>query len=550
MDTEPKPQGPVKPAYRTERIIASLVMAWVIVLTSYMLFQDRVLSMESMYFLKILLSLSGAVMLATLPGFFDISYGVSGLTIRAAGGAAAFVFIYTQSPNLPNFDKRTTAPYTITPSAPQNRTSGFRGAGGDGLPVLVALSLDPSSFSASESVIMASIPNDGGLLPRPGESGGGHAQDGSSFQAGILPAVNAAMIRLGDHARRLLDRAAAALRAGVSWLGGKAAQLAGQLQSLLAMPRSEIQALAASIPARTEDILNAAFSPAVSAVEQLAADIGQEAPLLVSVGDASQSLTQSVGETLSHATNTVTDLATGLLRSPGDALSLTSKAVGDLTEGLADRTKDVLAATQSVTQGVNAQLSAITEKLNDISPALIAPIRPEFGDIAAVTGRLADAADTTSALPPLDGAAGLKLPVLDRLSTHRMAAHDAGDSGNIPDGCVHCVLPPLDLGGLGERHAGASGLGGALSGLGGGGALASAGGGGGSSAGGGTGGAGPAGGILGGGGGLLGGGGSGGAGGDPSGGSGGGGLGGAVSSTVGGVGSTLGRTTGGLLGKR
>jgi hypothetical protein len=93
MTTEQRPATPAKPAYRTERVIASLVMAWILCLTSYMIFQDKALSEASMYFLKILLSLSGAVMLATLPGFFDINYGVGGLTIRAAGGAAAFVFI-------------------------------------------------------------------------------------------------------------------------------------------------------------------------------------------------------------------------------------------------------------------------------------------------------------------------------------------------------------------------------------------------------------------------------------------------------------------------
>ena len=66
-----------------------------------MIFQDHALSHASMYFLKIILSLSGAVMLATLPGFMDVNYTVGGFSVRAAGGAAAFVFIYTQSPNLP-----------------------------------------------------------------------------------------------------------------------------------------------------------------------------------------------------------------------------------------------------------------------------------------------------------------------------------------------------------------------------------------------------------------------------------------------------------------
>jgi hypothetical protein len=98
------------PLYRTERIIGSLTVAWVIILTTYMIFQNNELSYTSVYFLKIILSLSGAVMLATLPGFFDVSYTLSGFSVRAAGGAAAFVFIYTQSPNLPIIDKFQTAP--------------------------------------------------------------------------------------------------------------------------------------------------------------------------------------------------------------------------------------------------------------------------------------------------------------------------------------------------------------------------------------------------------------------------------------------------------
>jgi hypothetical protein len=53
------------PLYRAERGIASLTMAWVIILTTYMIFQNHALSHTSIYFLKIILSLSGSVMLAT-----------------------------------------------------------------------------------------------------------------------------------------------------------------------------------------------------------------------------------------------------------------------------------------------------------------------------------------------------------------------------------------------------------------------------------------------------------------------------------------------------
>ena len=60
-------------------------MAWVIILTTYMIFQDHALSHSSMYFLKIILSLSGAVMLATLPGFMDVNYTIGGFSVRRGG---------------------------------------------------------------------------------------------------------------------------------------------------------------------------------------------------------------------------------------------------------------------------------------------------------------------------------------------------------------------------------------------------------------------------------------------------------------------------------
>jgi hypothetical protein len=134
------------PLYRTERVIASLTMAWVIILTTYMIFQDHALSHTSIYFLKIILALSGAVMLATLPGFFDVNYSVGGFSVRAAGGAAAFVFIYTQSPHLPTLnaaDAQRPPPSQERrpPPAPAPLSSRT-----DGFPVLMALAISPASL--------------------------------------------------------------------------------------------------------------------------------------------------------------------------------------------------------------------------------------------------------------------------------------------------------------------------------------------------------------------------------------------------------------------
>jgi hypothetical protein len=512
-------------------------MAWVISLTSYMIFQERALSMESMYLLKILLSLSGAVMLATLPGFFDIGYNVGGLSIRAAGGAAAFVFIYTQSPHVPAF-KNTIAPHSPAPIIRNGQTSNSR-FDGDSLPLLVALSLDPSSLSSSAAAAStgemdSASGGDGGVLSGPSDGGNSGASS-----AGPLATARMLAVRAVHNAWRLLDRAAAAMRATVSWVGGRVTHLADWVRSLTAPSGAEIQAFVADLPEKAEEILNAAFSPAVSAVEQLTVRLEADAPLLGTVSDTTGGLPHTMGDTLSLVTNAVSDLATGLLRSPQNTVALTGKAVGDLTESLVDRTKDVLAATQTVTQNVNAQISAITDKLNTVTPALVSRINPDFADVGRTASTLSE---VTSALPPLsqlDGGDGLKLPALGPV-TDRFAARTASESGEIQSGCVNCVLQPLDLGGVSGSLAGTAGGagGGRLGGLG------LGGGSGGASAGGG-------GGLLGGGGGgLLGG---GGAGGGPEGGGssgGGGGLGGAVSSTVGAVGSTAGNATRGLLRRR
>jgi hypothetical protein len=554
METEQRPQVSAKPAYRAERIIASLVMAWVIVLTSYMVFQERALSMESMYLLKILLSLSGAVMLATLPGFFDIGYNVSGLSIRAAGGAAAFVFIYTQSPHVPAF-KNTIAPHAPAQTLRSSQSGSNSRYDGDSLPLLVALSLDPSSLASglmeaeAAADTQASNGENGGILAGAGVGGSSSmGGGGSSLVSTVWTIAQGAAVRLVHNARQLLDSAAAALRTAVSWIGGQVIHLAEQIQSLTAPSGADIQAFVAAIPEKTEELLNAAFSPAVSAVEQLTVRIEADVPLLGTVSDATGTLTTTVGDTLSMATNVVGDLATGILRSPQDAVALTGKAVGDLTDGLAHTTKDVLATTGAITKGVNAQISALTDKLNDVTPALVSRMNP---DLAAVTAEIkAPLSDVTSALPPLShlgGADGLKLPALSSV-TDRLAGRSVHESGEIRSGCVSCVLQPLDLSKVAGGQGPVAGLGGTLS------ALGLGGGGNGGSGGGASGGGGLLGG--GGGGGLLGGGSAASAGGGPDGGgaggggAGGGGLGGAVSSTVGGLTSTVGRTTRGLLGKR
>jgi hypothetical protein len=94
-------RGPTILPFRYERIIASSVAVWVIALASYLIVVDRKLDLTQVYFLKILLSLSVAVLVATLPGFIELKYNLLGMTVRGAGGAAAFVFVYLASPGVP-----------------------------------------------------------------------------------------------------------------------------------------------------------------------------------------------------------------------------------------------------------------------------------------------------------------------------------------------------------------------------------------------------------------------------------------------------------------
>jgi hypothetical protein len=504
-----------------------------------MLFQDRALSQESMYFLKILLALSGAVMLATLPGFFDISYGVGGLTIRAAGGAAAFVFIYTQSPNIPNFTKPTAAPFSTTPAVTRpDRSSDNRHHDADALPLLVSLSVDPFGLASSFSSATVSgesggaagagdgTGSDGGVILAGGGGDGTVIGQASAAVSTVLAIARNTVAGIGRGALQVLDRLAEALRAAISWTGAKIGGLIDQLRAFSATPASDIQAFIASLPDATADLLNSAATPAVAAVDKLGDSLGN-LPVVGGLGDTVRDVPQIVTSTVGNTVTTVGDLLTGVLSSPQDTLAHAGKAVNGLTEGLADTTHDVLATTRGLTQSVNAQVSAITDKLNEVAPGLVAPVSPVLSRLDTATGRVFDTAgDVTSALPPLTAAledvtSGLKLPPAPPL----LAGVANRGVEEVRGGCVNCLLPPLDagprngvlgqgLGGVGSRLSGiASGRGGTA----------------GAGLGGGSGAGGPA------GGGAIG---------------GGAGGGGPIASTVRGVGGVVGNTTRGLLGRR
>ena len=101
MSPPPVDSGPTVSAHFYERIVATVIAVWVVVLISYLILSDRDFDPARIYFLKILLALSCGIVVGTLPGFLNLNLNAPGLVVRAAGGAAAFVFVYTQSPSVP-----------------------------------------------------------------------------------------------------------------------------------------------------------------------------------------------------------------------------------------------------------------------------------------------------------------------------------------------------------------------------------------------------------------------------------------------------------------
>ncbi len=71
-------------------------------LISYLILADRVFKPETIYFLKILLSVSVAILFSSVPGMLGIVFDrVPGVAIRAGAGAAAFVIVFFFSPAIP-----------------------------------------------------------------------------------------------------------------------------------------------------------------------------------------------------------------------------------------------------------------------------------------------------------------------------------------------------------------------------------------------------------------------------------------------------------------
>lgn len=435
------------PLYRTERIIASLTVSWVIALTTFMLFQESALSYTSVYFLKIILALSGAVMLATLPGFFDISYNMSGFTVRAAGGAAAFVFIYTQSPNIPALQAETPP---ASPTVERGEKQGniyHLSPKGDGYPVLFALAISPASFAPPQYYYTASSAHahqNGSWFPA--QSG---RQDGISIGSAIArdmsamaSAVYAALKQMLLQAKSLLDAAAFEIRGAVESFISSAMSLLG-LQ-LDAKGLQAVNLYSEELPETVESLAGALTEPdsgvtdplitAVEGVNGFAVNTLEIAlTSVVSVVDnldsvvtltdkTTTALISGVQDTTGHVWQ-VTKVLTGQTVAPGGVTGTLSEPVTDLTGSIGSTTQTlttpVLSTTTDTTGGVldrvKSGFSTITNTINEISPAIVSRLDPNFPATVKLEGVLTNkpgqglvpvAGQLTSAIPPL-GAEGL-----------------------------------------------------------------------------------------------------------------------------------------------
>jgi hypothetical protein len=447
MSTQGQQPQTSSPIYRTERVIASLVMAWVIILTTYMIFQDHALSHASMYFLKIILSLSGAVMLATLPGFMDVNYTVGGFSVRAAGGAAAFVFIYTQSPNLPalKLDPAQARPAQRQPLAKSGNLSQLT----NGFPTLMAFSLVAPSLMWSSAPSNAGAAQSGGVVEAEVtvEEPGAGVSLSEAVSADALAGLAAGANYARGAARQLLallDRAAAGLRGGVAMVATKLGDLLGTVQTLIGAAPQTLAMAAEDLAARADDLASGLFDDQGAPAGVLLDHVGDLATGLL--GDVQNSV-DGIVSTTDHTVQALTfglqgtthTVLNGTEKLAHGVIDLLEESTGGLTAGLtpaADRpvsgvtstagrivdgvTPVVANTTSRVLGGVADGANRLTEQLNAASPALVSKIDPDF-------------------------AAGLQLPAgLESDASVRLLEKVAE---KIDDGGRHAVF-----GGVGERH--------------------------------------------------------------------------------------------------
>lgn len=393
-----------QPLYRTERVIASLTVAWVMILTTYMIFQDHALSHASIYFLKIVLSLSGGVMLATLPGFFDINYTLGGFSVRAAGGAAAFVFIYTQSPTLPVFQ----ADPVVAPAAPHqgggqakpDRTS----ARAEGFPVLMAFAVSPASFAPTEvSYHYGAAPS--GVVAPP--AGYGQVDGGRrvSFGEAVQADVRAVGATIASYAKTAFSKLALALDGAAALLRSAVDAALGKVRSLLTIPddglphtiavfgEEDLQPLDPLAPLlgpgdqTLGSLLSGLGTTTTTVLEGLSGAVGGLVATTDHTVNGLVSTVQATSHQLLDTTDALVGGVTGLLDETTHGLTgrLTAP-VETLTGGLTEKTGKIVDTvlpktaelTSSVLETVNSGVSGLTDRLNSVTPAIVSKLDPEF----------------------------------------------------------------------------------------------------------------------------------------------------------------------------
>jgi hypothetical protein len=100
-DPLPTDAGRNERAHWIERAVGLAVAVWVVALISFLILADRQFNDASVFFLKILLSFSMAILVATSAGFVNLAFNIPGMAIRAGGAIAVFIFVFTQSPAVP-----------------------------------------------------------------------------------------------------------------------------------------------------------------------------------------------------------------------------------------------------------------------------------------------------------------------------------------------------------------------------------------------------------------------------------------------------------------
>jgi hypothetical protein len=239
----------------------------------------------------------------------------------------------------------------------------------------------------------------------------------------------------------------------------------------------------AEIPEKVENIASAAIAPALTAVGDLA-DKFEAAPAIGGVHETVQEapgtvkgtvaaamsgvkdMTGALSDTLASATHSARELVTGVLQSPGTAVARAGETVEDVKDSLMHTTASVAQATRNLVKDAGTQLTTVTDKLNDISPALLSRIDPKFADLAPIKDAIGvhagDVHAVLSPLPSLGAAGAAHLPQVG-LAGERSGFEHFGRSEEITGGCSNCLLPPLGVGSV----TAAAGLNGGLSGLGG-----------------------------------------------------------------------------------